>query len=290
MVLIPAGEFTMGSDKIDEEKRAQEFGSIKPWYRDEQPQHTVQLDAYYIDRYEVSNARYRTFVIQTNHWVPSTWRENGFLMTRRILDFADLKTLRALAEEKYDIDGAPHLMNKVELLDAIEARQQQRENLPVGGVTWRDADSYCRWAGKRLPSEQEWEKAARGVKALEFPWGSGWERDKLNASGGSDKWPDGTAPIDAYPEGVSAYGVYNMAGNVMEWVGDWYGAYPGSDYQNSAFGKTYKVVRGGSYGGVGHYTISHFYRSAYRAYYAPDKAFDDLGFRCAKDALSPTSP
>ena len=81
----------------------------------------------------------------------------------------------------------------------------------------------------------------------------------------------------------NGYGLYDMAGNVMEWVQDWYQAYPGSAYASEAYGKTYKVVRGGGWGGLGHYALAQFYRAAYRLYMRPDALFTDIGFRCAKD-------
>ena len=88
MVLVPAGEFIMGTDKVDTEGKAQEFGARKPWYADEHPQHKVFLDGFYMDTYEVSNEQYRRFVKQTNYWVPATWELNGYLLTRDVLDIA----------------------------------------------------------------------------------------------------------------------------------------------------------------------------------------------------------
>jgi formylglycine-generating enzyme required for sulfatase activity len=90
-------------------------------------------------------------------------------------------------------------------------------------------------------------------------------------------------PVGSFEAGKSFYGVYDMAGNVMEWVADWYQPYPGNRYRSDDFGEKYKVVRGGGWGGLGHYVISHFYRAAYRFYLTPDARYEDLGFRCAKD-------
>lgn len=282
MVMIPAGSFVMGSDKVDSENKAKEYGSVKPWYSDEHPRRQLALPAFWLDKFEVTNAEYREFVIANNYWVPEEWKNNGYLLSPEVLAVADLVTLRRLGDEIFRLDANVEAMDEKALLAAINAQQRRRDKLPVTGVNWFNANDYCRWAGKRLPTEAEWEKAARGPDGREYPWGDQWDRSRLNANGGED-WEFGPAPVGSYPRGASPYGVMDMAGNVMEWVRDWYQAYPGGDAQSEAFGTQYKVLRGGGWGGVGHYAIPQFYRSAYRLNMRPGAAYADIGFRCAKD-------
>jgi formylglycine-generating enzyme required for sulfatase activity len=283
MVLIPAGEFVMGSDKLDTKNQAQEFGASKPWYVDEHPQRKVNLPAFKIDKYEVTNAQYREFVRKTNYWFPPSWKDNGYLLAPEVLAIADFPTLRRLAADTFHLDMDTRGMERDALMKAIAKQQAKLDNLPVAEVNWFNAHDYCTWAGKRLPTETEWEKAARGSDGREYPWGNDWDQRRLNA-GEAGNWEFGVAPVGSYPQGASPYGVLDMSGNVMEWVKDWYEAYPGNSYTHDTFGKKHKVVRGGGWGGVGHYALSQFYRTAYRLYMQPESLFIDVGFRCAKDA------
>jgi formylglycine-generating enzyme required for sulfatase activity len=289
MVAIPAGEFIMGSDQADADHKAKEVGSVKPWYVDERPQRSLHLDTFRIDKYEVTNAGYRNFVIEANYWVPPAWAGNGYLLTRNILGIADIDRLRHLATEVFRLDLDTRTMTQSQLLDAINRHQHDLDQLPVTGVTWENARDYCRWAGKRLPSEAEWEKAARGPDGREYPWGEQWDATRLNAGDDGGRWTYHVAPVTEYAAGKSYYGVYQMAGNVMEWVADSYGPYAGSDYKSAAFVPVNKVVRGGGWGGIGHYAISHLYRGAYRFYLPANSTFNDLGFRCAADE-APVAP
>ena len=181
MVLIPAGEFIMGSNKVDTEGKAAEFGTVKPWYLDEHPQHKVNLSNYFMDKYEVTNAAYKPFVDATGSRPPENWPAGKI--------------------------------------------PPGRENYPVAYVNWYDAERFCKWAGKQLPSEAQWEKAARGTDGRDYPWGNEFDATKANTG---DTGIGDLAPVGHFEAGKSPYGVYDMAGNVWEWTSDWYQPYPGS--------------------------------------------------------------
>jgi formylglycine-generating enzyme required for sulfatase activity len=258
-------------------------------YADEHPRHSVDLEAYYIDRNEVTFARYRDFIIARNYQVPPAFVETGYLLSPRILDYASDDKLRELAVDTFNIDRDTRQMTRDELIQAIETRRHQLDRLPITRVNWTDANAYCHWAGKRLPTEAEWEKAARGTDGRVYPWGDDWSPEKANTGATLTEAEPGVRAVGSFPAGASPYGVNDMAGNVMEWVADWYRPYPGNDYTSRDFGEHYRVVRGGSWGGIGHYAISHFYRTSYRFYLRPDAAYGDLGFRCARDAAENTA-
>ena len=283
MVLIPAGPFVMGSDKTDDSGKQDEYGLVKPLYLDEHPQRTMELPAYWIDKYEVSNQQYRVFVQARKVPEPFEWSQNGYNLREDRLRATDLKSLRWIATEYFKLDIDTRRSGRAELLRLMLADQQAKDVLPVTGVTWFEANRYCHWAGKRLPSEAEWEKAARGSDGREFPWGNDWDAGLAN-TGDNEDWDEGMAPVGHYEKNRSPYGVYDMAGNAWEWVADWYKPYPGSDYfVAAAFGEKNRVIRGGG-GGMGHYALSEFFRSAMRGFAVPDSKNTDVGFRCARDA------
>ena len=230
MVMVPAGFFLMGSDpKIDRAAGPQE-----------QPQHHVYVDAFLIDRYEISNVDYLRYVLATGAAWPRFWRDRPF------------------------------------------ADKMARH--PVIGVSWNDADAYCRWARMRLPTEAEWEKAARGGDARIFPWGNepaGWIKSNIAHPGSKRgvKYPP-LANVDRYGNGMSPYGVHQMAGNVSEWVSDWFDPeyYRRGDDHNPTGPRNGhdKVFRGGSWN-----EDPEVARSAGRNAGAPDHRSYLIGFRCA---------
>ncbi len=222
MVLVPAGEFTMGSNEGGD---------------DEKPAHRVSLDAYYIDKYEVTVRQYAKFLDATSLEAPPDW----------------------------------NIMN-----------QPPHQKRPVAKVDWADAGTYCRWAGKRLPTEAEWEKAARGTDGRIYPWGND-PPTRLQANFGKDKWNDHVAlvPVGLLEDGKSPYGIYDLAGNVSEWVSDWYDKnyYKNSPDRNPKGPERgeYKVARGGSWG-----IDPELLRSARRLVNQPSNRGGSYGFRCAK--------
>jgi len=244
MVYIPAGEFTMGTEQGDPDMR---------------PAHTVYLDAYYIDPYEVSQAQYKEFTDATGHPPPGPNPQTFFIQNYHWLD-EQYGTYLGWAGPYIWKDGT---------------YPEGKGDHPVVMVNWGDARAYCEWAGKRLPTEAEWEKAARGgLEGKKYPWGDEEETTRAN------HYSIGTKPVGTYS--ANGYGLYDMAGNVLEWVADWYHPeyYRTSPRENPKGPETgtLKVVRGGAW-------VYNLERAnvAYRVGNDPQTKFHFIGFRCAKD-------
>ena len=215
MVLIPAGEFVMGDE-------------------DEKTAHPVYLDAYYIDKYPVTNAQYRKFMEAAGGRAPLYWNDARF----------------------------------------------NQPSHPVVGTSWDDANTYAKWAGKRLPTEAEWEKAARGgLMGKKYPWGDEPPDKALANFGGNE---GGTTPVGKYsPNG---FGLYDMAGNVFNLCSDFYqwNYYKGSPRKNPRGPGTgiYRVVRGGSWRSIGYYLRCSSRYDIHRV----TRSHVDVGFRCARSS------
>lgn len=152
------------------------------------------------------------------------------------------------------------------------------EKHPVNNVSWHDAYSYCLWSNKELPTEEQWEKAAKGPEDNKYSWGNEWDETKGNLDGGK------TSEVGSFKEDKSYYGLYDMTGNVGEWTKSYYKAYEGNTERLIDYGNKHRVIKGGSAFNIGHYILTPVMSAnSYRLYYLPGGAGDDGGFRCAKN-------
>jgi formylglycine-generating enzyme required for sulfatase activity/DNA-binding CsgD family transcriptional regulator len=240
LLFVPAREFKMGSAKLDDLQTLDE----------EIPQHIVYLDAYWIDQTEVTNAQYAMCVAAGSCTKP----QDSISLSR---------------SSYYD--------------------NNQYAKYPVIFVSWSQAAAYCSWAGRRLPTEAMWEKAARGPDGRIYPWGNTFDGTKVNYCDINcmDAWKDNnyddgyidTSPVGEYPTGASVYGALDMAGNVYEWVADWFEPYSRIREVNPTgpLAGSEHIMRGGSWG-----DDSRHIRAAVRSHSnLPDSA-NFIGFRCSR--------
>ncbi len=265
MLLIQGGAFRRGSDRTSARRGldlcrqtySRPAECAASWFERETPQRRIALSAFYVDKHEVTNAQYAACSAAGACPAIDYSACNVYDTTS--------ETWSTGGEGEAGLKAADH---------------------PVACVTWQEAERFCKWAGKRLPTEAEWEKAARGDKDdREFPWGPDWEPTFLNwgelAGFGTTDGFETSSPVGAFPQNASPFGALDMAGNVWEWTADWrddlyYRACPGQDPVNKASAAE-RIIRGGSWSFAGNGA-----RTTYRFFETPETRDDAIGFRCAK--------
>jgi len=281
MVLIPGGEFTMGTDD--------------PVFAadGEMPARKVTISSFYMDKYEVSNSEFERFVNDKKYKTEAETFGNSFVMENNLSEETKSKITQMVAAAPWwlPVDGADWRHPEGPDSDIF-----QRSDHPVLHVSWNDAVAYCSWAGKRLPTEAEFEYACKGGKVNRlFPWGN-------NANPKGEHWmniwqgefpkintvEDGfatTNPVTAFPD-QNKFGLKNIIGNVWEWTQDWWVTQHSRDSSQNPQGPkkgTDKVKKGGSF--QCHKSYCYRYRCVARSQNTPDSSAANLGFRCASDKL-----
>jgi iron(II)-dependent oxidoreductase len=287
LVIIPAGRFLMGNNGHEG------FGDP-----DEFPQHSVDLVTYQIGKYEVTRGEYRRFMEARGYKDPKYWSPEGWKWKESdAIDYTGMHgavTRVVRPNSKSPRTEPEHWAAEQEWVGHGygHPRFTQTDDHPVVGVTYYEAEAYCKWAGGRLPTEAEWEKAARWDEkkkhANTWPWGDTWDAEKCNNA--EDHNPAGggykvnqSAPVGSYPDGASPYGCMDMVGNAWEWVASWHRSYPGNskpfDHTNR-----FRVVKGACWDD-GASTV----RCASRLWYLPPSSggtgpgdSDYIGFRVAR--------
>ncbi len=293
------------------------------FHRNEQPAHTVRVSAFFLDEHEVTNAEFQAFVAATTYVTTAERKPDWDEMKKQLPPDTPKPADGQLVPgslvftpptEKMPTDDAARWWKWVPGAswrhpEGPGSSLERRSNHPVVHVSWEDASAYARWVGKRLPTEAEWEYAARGgLIHKRFIWGDKaptdaaggmaniWQGDFPHRNTKADGW-ERTAPVKSYPP--NGYGLFDMAGNVWEWCSDWYraDAYVGlkgvtinprgpDDFWDPGEPLVPKrVTRGGSF--LCHVTYCESYRPAARRGTATDTGMSHLGFRCAKDAPNP---
>jgi iron(II)-dependent oxidoreductase len=257
MAFIPSGIFIMGSDKESP---------------NEGPSRKVFLNGYYIDKYEVTNALYQRFVNEGGYENQKYWSQEGW---------------------KWRKNGRisyPGFWVGKEYSKSQFGQEYHKADQPVAGVSWYEADAFCRWAGKRLPTEAEWEKAARGDDGRTYPWGEDPPDCSYANYGGCRQYP---SLVGSYEKGRSPYGLYDMAGNVWEWVADWFTEdYFKKDKEKEVLENPKGPEKGGPKtrkGGGWYYEERNIrtytrWRNTPEYRDSPNVKGCPIGFRCAKDA------
>lgn len=281
MIYLPGGEFLMGTD--DQEGFPQDG---------EGPVRAVSVSPFYIDPYAVSNADFREFVQATGYKTDAEAYGWSFVFHLFVSaeTAAKVKQVAHSTPWWWNVEGADWAHP-----EGPDSSIDDRLDHPVIHISWNDAAAYCKWAGTRLPTEAEWEYAARGgLVQKRYPWGDllkpgsehlcniwqGKFPDKNNQSDGYA----GTAPVDAFPP--NGFGLYNVSGNIWEWCSDWFNPTwhingPRSNPSGPPRGEA-RVMRGGSY--LCHKSYCNRYRVAARSSNTPDSSSGNMGFRCVADA------